>query len=95
MVVLEHGAIVVEECEAGGGVDVEVVGRAAVVKVVDDGRHQAREDLQVREPTLLQKETRRFGHFDGLQLNVGVLRKGHLPLNVHIFFRLTILQFPR
>ena len=50
--VLEDGAVVVEDGEAALGVDVEVVGGARVVVVVDDGRDQRREDLQVRQPVL-------------------------------------------
>ena len=43
----EDGAVVVEDCEVALGVDVEVVGGARVVVVVDDGGYQRREDLQV------------------------------------------------
>ena len=39
--------VVVEECEAGAGLDVEVVGGARVVEVVDDGGEQQGEDLEV------------------------------------------------
>ena len=44
--------VVVEECEAGAGLDVEVVGCAGVVVVVDDGGQENAEYLQVREPGL-------------------------------------------
>ena len=54
VVVLEDGAVVIEDGEAALGVDVEVVGGARVVVVVDDGRDQRREDLQVRQPVLEQ-----------------------------------------
>ena len=47
MVVFEDGAVVVEDGEVALGIDVEVVGGARVVVVVDDGGDQGREDLQV------------------------------------------------
>ena len=47
VVAFEDGAVVVEDCEVALGVDVEVVGGARVVVVVDDGGDQGREDLQV------------------------------------------------
>ena len=47
VVVFEDGAVVVEDGEVALGIDVEVVGGARVVVVVDDGGDQGREDLQV------------------------------------------------
>ena len=55
MVILEDRPVVVEDGEVGARVDVEVVGRAGVVKVVDDGRHQAGENLQIGEPRLKKR----------------------------------------
>ena len=44
--------VVVEECEAGAGLDVEVVGCAGMIVVVDDGGEENTEYLQVRQPGL-------------------------------------------
>ena len=44
--------VVVEECEAGAGLDVEVVGGAGMIVVVDDGGEENTEYLQVRQPGL-------------------------------------------
>ena len=52
MVVLEDGPVIVEDGEAGSRLDVEVVGGAGVVVVVDDGREEEGEHLQVRQPVL-------------------------------------------
>ena len=60
--VLEDGAVVVEDGEAALGVDVEVVGGARVVVVVDDGGDQRSEELQVRQP-VLEKGTRGQSRF--------------------------------
>ena len=50
--VFEDGAVVVEDGEVALGVDVKVVCGARVVVVVDDGRDQRREYLQVGQPIL-------------------------------------------
>ena len=47
MVVLEDGLVVVHDCEVGAGLDVEVVGGARVVVVVDDGGEEEGKDLKV------------------------------------------------
>ena len=52
VVILEHCPVVVEEGEVWGWVDVEAVGGAAVVVVVDDGRQEGGEHLQVGQPVL-------------------------------------------
>ena len=53
--VFQDGPVVVEDGQVGGRVDVEVVGGAAVVEVVDDGGHQRGEDLKVRQPFLTER----------------------------------------
>ena len=52
VVVLQDGFVVVEDGEVGGGLDMEVVGGAGVVVVVDDGGEEQGEDLKVGEPVL-------------------------------------------
>ena len=47
MVVLKDCLVVVHDGEGGVGLDVEVVGGAGVVEVVDDGGEEEGEDLQV------------------------------------------------
>ena len=53
--ILEHCSVVVEDGQPGPGVDVEVVGRPAVVKVMNDRSQQTRKDLQIRQPILKSK----------------------------------------
>ena len=50
--VLQHCPVVVENGQAGPGVDMKIVGSPGVVKVVDYGGQEAREDLQVGQPIL-------------------------------------------
>ncbi len=52
VMVLQDGPVVVEQGEARGRVDVEIVRRARMVEVVNDGRHQRGEDLEVGHPIL-------------------------------------------
>lgn len=53
VVILLDGTIVVKERRLRAGHDVKVVGRARVLKVVDDGGKDGGEYLQVREPVLV------------------------------------------
>ena len=50
--IFKHGSIVVHNGQVAGRVDVEVVGGAGVVKVVDDCSHQGSENLQIGHPVL-------------------------------------------
>ena len=75
--------VVVEECEAGAGLDVEVVGGARVVEVVDDGGEQQGEDLEVWQPGLEaglgDEPVRGLQHVRGVQVvvvRVAVSAKG-------------------
>ena len=52
VMVLQHRLVIVDDGQVRGGLDVEVVGGAGVVVVVDHGRHQQAEYLQVRHPVL-------------------------------------------
>ena len=52
VVILKDGFVVVEDGEVGLGLDVEVVGGAGVVVVVDDGGEEQGEDLEVGQPVL-------------------------------------------
>ena len=45
--ILQDGLVVVHDGEVGAGLDVEVVGGARVVVVVDDGREEEGKDLKV------------------------------------------------
>ena len=45
-------SVVIEDGQLGAGLDMEVVGGAGVVVVVDDGGQENTEYLQVREPGL-------------------------------------------
>ena len=45
--VLEDGLVVVHDGEVGAGLDVEIVGGARVVVVVDDGGEEEGKDLEV------------------------------------------------
>ena len=47
MVVFEDGLVVVHDGEVGAGLDVEVVGGARVVVVVDDRGEEEGKDLKV------------------------------------------------
>ena len=49
VVVLEHGLVVVHERELRAGVDEVLVRQSGMVRVVDGGREQSREDLERRE----------------------------------------------
>ena len=55
--VFEDGLVVVHDGEVGAGLDVEVVGGAGVVEVVDDRREEESEDLKVRKPGLGRKRS--------------------------------------
>lgn len=55
MVIFQHRSIVVEKSKTTARIDVKVVGRAGMVKVVNNGGHQRGEDLQVRHPILQGK----------------------------------------
>ena len=48
MMVFKDRFVVVEECEAGAGLDVEVVGGARVVVVVDNCWEEEGKDFKVR-----------------------------------------------
>ena len=50
--VLQDWLVIVDDGQVRGGLDMEVVGRPAVVVVVDDGREEEGEDLQVGHPVL-------------------------------------------
>ena len=52
MVILQDRFVVVEDGEVGAGLDMEVVGGAGVVVVVDDGGEEQGEDLEVGQPVL-------------------------------------------
>lgn len=52
MMVLEHGTVIVEDGRLRARHDVEVVGGARVLIVMDQGRHQGRQDLHVVKPVL-------------------------------------------
>ena len=52
VMVLQDSFVVVEDGEAGLGLDVEVVGGAGVVEVVNDGGEEESEDLEVGQPRL-------------------------------------------
>ena len=56
--VLQDGLVVVEDGEVGLGLDVEVVGGAGVVEVMDDGREKQGEYLEVGQPRLRRGEMR-------------------------------------
>ena len=45
-------SVVIEDGQLGAGLDMEVVGGAGVVVVVDDGGQEDAEYLQVRQPGL-------------------------------------------
>ena len=57
VMILEDRSVVVEDGQLRAGVDVEVVCRARVVEVVDHGRDQRSEDLQIRNPVLEERDT--------------------------------------
>jgi hypothetical protein len=63
VVILQHCTVVVEDGQLRAGVDVKVVGGARVVKVVDHGRHQRREDLQIGNPVLRKDGSNMKGGF--------------------------------
>ena len=50
-------SVVIEDGQLGAGLDVEVVGGAGVVVVVDDGGQEDTEYLQVRQPGLHRSHT--------------------------------------
>ena len=50
-------SVVIEDGQLGAGLDVEVVGGAGVVVVVDDGGQEDAEYLQVRQPGLHRSHT--------------------------------------
>lgn len=52
VMVLEHGTVVVQNCDWGGRHDVEVVRRPRVLVVVDHCGQQRGKYLQVRQPVL-------------------------------------------
>ena len=52
MVVLQHGVVVVEQCQLMADVDEELVGLARVSHVVDGRRHQCCQHLHRGEDTL-------------------------------------------
>ena len=61
-------SVVIEDGQLGAGLDMEVVGGAGVVVVVDDGGQEDAEYLQVRQPGLhrshlaqLTRRRRRMG----------------------------------
>ena len=56
MVFLDR-SVVIEDGQLGAGLDVEVVGGAGVVVVVDDGGQEDTEYLQVRQPGLHRSHT--------------------------------------
>ena len=45
-------SVVIEDGQLGAGLDMEVVGGAGVVEVVDDGGEEESKDLEVGEPVL-------------------------------------------
>ena len=50
--VFEDSSVVVENGQTAARIDVKVVGGARMVEIVDNGRHQGREDFQVGHPIL-------------------------------------------
>ena len=68
--ILEDRSVVVEDGQLRAGVDVEVVCRARVVEVVDHGRDQRSEDLQIRNPVLEERETH-FYEIQGYLIHFG------------------------
>lgn len=52
VMILQNSPVIVEDCQVRAGVDVKVVSGAAVIKVVNDGGHEAGEDFQIGEPGL-------------------------------------------
>ena len=80
--ILQDSFVVVEDGEAGLGLDVEVVGGAGVVEVVDDGGEEQGEDLEVGQPRLgrgqIWNGTFGFGRCSLVQrLFQGLLYKHH------------------
>ncbi len=87
MMILKDGPVVIEDGEAGPRLDVEVVGRSCVVVVVDDGREEKGEDLQIREPVLNprlgDKPVGGLQHVTGVEIvvvGVGVLGVAQLQV---------------
>ena len=72
--ILQYSPVVVEQRQAGVGLDVEVVGCARVVKVVHDCGEQQCKHLQIGEPVfetgLRQEPMRRLQHVAGVQVVV-------------------------
>lgn len=52
MMILEDSHVIEQDGLLGVGLDVEVVGSEGVFGVMDDGREEKSEDLEVREPVL-------------------------------------------
>ena len=52
VMVFEDSSVVVENGQTAARIDVKVVGGARMVEIVDNGRHQGREDFQVGHPIL-------------------------------------------
>lgn len=50
--VFEDSSVVIENGQTAAAVDVKVVGGSRMVEIVDNGRHQRSEDLQVGHPVL-------------------------------------------
>ena len=74
MVVLQDGPVVVHDGEAGVWLDVEVVGGACVLVVVDDGREEEGEDLKiwqsVFDPSLRYEPMRCLQDVSGVEVVV-------------------------
>lgn len=53
--VLLNGPVVVQQSCFGARHDVETVGRSSMFEIVDNGRQNSSENLQIRQPVLLFK----------------------------------------
>lgn len=64
MVILQHGAVVVQQGDLRAGHDVEIVRRPGVFEVVRNGRYQHGEYLQVGQPVLRRTEKCEYDNYN-------------------------------
>ena len=74
MMILQYCPVIVEDGKRGTRLDVEVVGGAGVVIVMNDGREEERKNLEIRQPvldaSLWNKPVRGLQHIASVQVIV-------------------------
>ena len=74
MMILQYCPVIVEDGKRGTRLDVEVVGGAGVVIVMNNGREEERKNLEIRQPvldaSLWNKPVRGLQHIASVQVIV-------------------------